>query len=40
MEYNLERFYKDVIILVISESTSEIQHLIISKDIISTIKGR
>ena len=31
--------YSDVIILEISESTSEIQNLIISKDIISTIKG-
>ena len=39
MEYNLERFYKDVIILEISESPSEIQNLIISKDIIRTIKG-
>ena len=39
MEYNVERFYKDVIILEIRESTSEVQNLIISKDIISTIKG-
>ena len=31
--------YSDVIILEINESTSEIQNLIISKDIISTIKG-
>ena len=30
--------YSDVIILEINESTSEIQNLIISKDIISTIK--
>ena len=31
--------YSDVIILEINESTSEIQYLIISIDIISTIKG-
>lgn len=40
IEYNVERFFRDLKILEISEGISEIQNLIISKDIISTIKGR
>jgi hypothetical protein len=39
MEYNVERFFRDLKILEISEGITEIQNLIISKDIISTIKG-
>ena len=40
MEYNVERFIRDLKTLEISKGISEIQNLIISKDIISTIKGR
>ena len=39
IEYNIERFFRDLAILEISESISKIQNLIISKDIINTIKG-
>ena len=39
IEYNVERFFRDLKILEISEGITEIQNLIISKDIISTIKG-
>ena len=39
MEYNLERFFRDLKTLEISKGNSEIQNLIILKDIISTIKG-
>jgi len=39
MEYNVERFIKDIKILEINKGISEIQNLIISRDIISIIKG-
>ena len=39
MEYNVERFFRDLKTLEISKGISEIQNLIILKDIISTIKG-
>ena len=36
---NVERFFRDLKTLEISKGISEIQNLIILKDIISTIKG-
>ena len=38
-EYDIERFFRDAKILEIGEGTSEIQRLIITKQIINTIKG-
>ena len=38
-EYDVERFFRDAKILEIGEGTSEIQRLIIAKNIINSIKG-
>ena len=37
-EYDVERFFRDAKVLEIGEGTSEIQRLIISKEIVNSVK--
>ena len=37
-EYNVERFFRDAKILEIGEGTSEIQRIIISREIVKSLK--
>jgi butyryl-CoA dehydrogenase len=38
-EYDVERYFRDAKILEIGEGTSEIQRLIIAKNIVNSVKG-
>jgi len=38
-EYDVERYFRDAKILEIGEGTSEIQRIIIAKNIINAVKG-
>jgi alkylation response protein AidB-like acyl-CoA dehydrogenase len=38
-EYDVERYFRDAKILEIGEGTSEIQRLIISKNIVNSVKA-
>ena len=38
-EYDVERYFRDAKILEIGEGTSEIQRIIIAKNILNAVKG-